>query len=354
MAIATCCVLSACGDPLRGIERVSEVPDALPEDDRAAIATPDDTTDDTPILAGLFRRTRPNADPAVDAAVTEALGDEATGIVEPQADAPAADDPGETVQTASIESGDAAPAPGRTGVFGWLRQATEAQVQTAAPLDGAAQSDTTTRAAADMPVADPEQVATRAEPEAGQTPVRRSLFGPRAARTGTWTRNGPDARDVPVGTVLPFGQIARVCDAKPRDMGKIVERAARKGKGYELYDSVPDSAQPRTFYITGFADNCPRQFTAALALFGTPEAHEQLRYGLPARNYPYSTTDEAYETIKSRVCNVSRKKPCGPRISRFDKTTIFVSAYEHFGENARWADMLLHEGEVLAAALKAP
>lgn len=166
--------------------------------------------------------------------------------------------------------------------------------------------------------------------------------------------NGPDAQDVPLGTVLPFGQIARVCDAKGRDLGKLVEQAARRGARYKLYDTVPNSAAPRTFYVKGFKDNCPRQFTAALALFGTPELHEQLRYGLPAKEYPYSTTDKAYETIKSKVCGVSRSKPCGRRITRLEQTTVFVSAYENFSGNARWADMLIHQGVVLAASLKKP
>lgn len=167
-------------------------------------------------------------------------------------------------------------------------------------------------------------------------------------------RDGLYARDVALGTVLPFGQIARVCDAKGKTLGKRVEQAARRGARYRLYDSVPNSAAPRTFYVKGFKDNCPRQFTAALAMFGTPELHEQLRYGLPAKEYPYSMTDKAYEVIKSQVCGVARTKPCGPRISRLEQTTVFVSAYENFTENPRWADMLLHEGSVLAVSVKTP
>ncbi len=187
-------------------------------------------------------------------------------------------------------------------------------------------------------------------PEGAQAP-RKTNGPPGPVRVA---RNRPDAQDVPLGTVLPFGQIARVCEAKGKNVGKLVEQAARRGARYKLYDSVPGSASPRTFYVKGFKDNCPRQFTAALALFGTPQLHEQLRYGLPAKEYPYSTTDKAYEVIKSQVCGVARTKPCGPRISRLEQTTVFVSAYENFTENARWADMLLHEGSVLAASLKTP
>ena len=37
-----------------------------------------------------------------------------------------------------------------------------------------------------------------------------------------------------------------------------------------------------------------------------------------------------------------------------ENTTTFVSVYENFGENARWNDILLHDGKVVAAALKTP
>lgn len=63
----------------------------------------------------------------------------------------------------------------------------------------------------------------------------------------------------------------------------------------------------RTFYVTGFKDNCPRQFTAVLALFGSPQIHDQLRYGKPSKLDPYSTTDKAYEKMKSPVCKVVKK-----------------------------------------------
>lgn len=246
--------LAGCGDPLAGIERMSETEDIPLDDAPNALPTEEELNNDTPILAGLFRGAR-----------NEPVTDNTDG-----SDAAASRQTGET--------------PGRVRV----------------------------------------------------------------------TRNGPDAQDVPMGTILPFGQIARVCDAKGKNVGKLVEQAARRGARYKLYDSVPNSASPRTFYVKGFKDNCPRQFTAALALFGTPELHEQLRYGLPAKEYPYSTTDKAYEVIKSQVCGVARSKPCGPRISRLEQTTVFVSAYENFSANARWADMLLHKGSVLAASLKTP
>ena len=249
--------LAGCGDPLAGIERMSETEDIPLDDATNALPTEEELNNDTPIFAGLFRGARS------DSAAEDVRGN----------DNPA--------RAAAQRTG---------GVLG----------------------------------------------------------APRL------TRNAPDAQDVPLGTVLPFGQIARVCDAKGKNLGTLVEQAARRGARYKLYDSVPNSSAPRTFYVQGFKDNCPRQFTAALALFGTPEMHEQLRYGLPAKDYPYSTTDKAYEVIKAQVCGVARSKPCGPRISRLEQTTVFVSAYENFTQNARWADMLLHRGNVLAASLKRP
>jgi hypothetical protein len=180
---------------------------------------------------------------------------------------------------------------------------------------------------------------------------RRGLFGSAAA---TVPRNGPDARDVEYGTVLPYGEVARVCSARGRPMGRKIDKAPARGRGYALFDSDPNSAAPRTFYVTGFNDGCPRQFTAALALMGAPTLHEQLRYGLPSAEYPYSTTDKAYEKVKSSVCRVGKRKPCGAKIGELEKNTVFISTYERFGNNARWADILIHDGAVLAAAIKAP
>lgn len=256
--------LSGCGDPLAGIERISEMDD-IPVDAAAnAVSTEEELNRDTPIFAGLF---------AGSAAGTASSTEGENNGRAPESTVKATDDLGKST-------------------------------------DG-------------------------------------SLF--RKLKS-----NGPDAQEVPFGTVLPFGEIARVCDAKGRKIGKLVEQAARRGARYKLYDTAPNSVSPRTFYVKGFKDNCPRQFTASLALFGTPELHEQLRYGLPAKAYPYSATDKAYETVKTQECSVAKSKPCGRRISRLEQTTVFVSAYENFSGNARWADMLIHKGVILAASLKTP
>ncbi len=315
--VPVCLLLTACGDPLGDVERVSDGLTPLPEEaGNAALPTDAELAREGSVLTEIF-------------------------AAETTADAPA--DP-------VVAVSDAEAAPARGGVLGWLRRAADAENRAEVAPEPAtvpeAEETPLELASLEVEAVDPDPLPDLVEPE-----KRRGLFGGLRA---TPVRNGPDAQDVPTGTVLPFGEIARVCDAKQRDLGKLVDRAARKGQGYYLYDSAPDSAGPRTFYITGFADKCPRQFTASLAIFGSPEFHEQLRYGLPAKEYPYSTTDKAYEKVKSRICNVGRNTPCGDRITRLEKTTAFVSVYENFGANARWADMLLHDGQVLAAALKTP
>jgi len=154
--------------------------------------------------------------------------------------------------------------------------------------------------------------------------------------------------EVPQGTKLAYGDIARVCGMSRGDYGKRIEKAA----GYTLYDSDATTTAPRTFYLTGFPDGCARQFTAALALVSGPARHEEFRYGRPSDLYPYSDIDRAYERVKSRVCRVPRRKPCGSSIRKLERNTIFISTYERFTGNARWADILVHNGAVLAKGIK--
>jgi hypothetical protein len=162
----------------------------------------------------------------------------------------------------------------------------------------------------------------------------------------------PDYQIVPMGTVLPYGVLARVCDVPTRQLGSRVERYPDTRAVFTLYDSQPGTTTPHTFYVTGFKDGCARQFTAALALFGSPQTHEQLRYGLPSKVQPYSSTDAAYETLKSRVCRVGKGKPCGSSMSRLARNTVFVSVYERFGSNPVWKTILLHDGEVVQTDIR--
>lgn len=372
--------LTACGDPLADFERIDEV--ELAADAPVAQALPD--ADDVAPTDGLFARLLKRDPAPVDPTA------EVADVASAEGDAVVADEAPAVAVLAE---------PQKLGVGGWLRRAAaanaqpenietaEAPVETADILTGdAAQNDdvaekvaqgVAAETAVDLvepekrggllgllkPVQDaPETVRTASlEADAIETPdpailvepkKRRGLFGSAAREK---TRSGPDAQDVPFGTVLPYGEVARVCDAKTQgSLGQRLDQAPASGRGYKLFDSAPQSVGPRTFYVTGFKDNCPRQFTAALAVFGAPEVHEQLRYGLPSKSYPYSTTDKAYEKVKSAVCRVGKSKPCGAKMSSLERNTVFISTYERFSGNARWADILLHDGVVVAAAIKTP
>lgn len=161
-----------------------------------------------------------------------------------------------------------------------------------------------------------------------------------------------DVPDVTPNTVLPYGEVARVCDLPRSRMGKKVAQFPERRPRHRLYDSDPGNTGPHTFYLTGFDDGCARQFTASVALFGSVGMHEQLRYGLPAEVQPYSKTDKSYEKLKSRVCGMPRKKPCGSKLSRLESNTVFLSIYEKFGGNERWSNLLLHDGRLLAQDTK--
>jgi hypothetical protein len=158
----------------------------------------------------------------------------------------------------------------------------------------------------------------------------------------------PDYAQVGPGETLAYGQIARLCGAPERLLGSRVATYPEGRGGYALYDTMPGTGAPHTFFLTGFDDGCARQFTAAFALFSAPSDFENLRYGLPSDTVPRSQTDTAYETLKAQVCRVRRGQPCGSRIGRLERNTAFVSIYENFGSNAQWKTVLLHDGAVLA------
>ena len=189
------------------------------------------------------------------------------------------------------------------------------------------------------------ETAPRAQPSGGGFFAR--LTG--AAPSGP-AEAASDVADVSYGTVLPFGQMARVCDAKRQPMGSKVEQAS--SSGYRLYDSNPNSTGQRTFYITGFDDGCPRQLTAAQVLLGAPSFYEQLHYGPGGEFLAYGETDKAYESVKRQVCGAGKGKPCGRKIGQLEKRTVFVSSYQRLNDNATWSEQLIHDGVVQASALK--
>ncbi|SPF80022.1 hypothetical protein PRI8871_01824 [Pseudoprimorskyibacter insulae] len=277
------------------------------------------------------------------------------------------------------------PAPKR-GFLGFLkRQADDAkgeQVVEAAPVAVPAEADTTAEktvlasaavaeaapkprfslfkrraAVAEAPVADapkveadpkaePVQVAAAAAPKKGW-----GLFG-KSSEAKTPKAGAPDYREVGPGVVLPYGEMARLCGVPANKLGAKVAKYPERGSGYTLYDSAPNGTSLRNYYVTGFDDGCARQFTAALALFGPPQMHELLRYGLPAKVQPYSATDAAYETLKRQICKVAKGKPCGEKLDQVGRNTVFVSAYDKFEGSQRWHNILLHDGEVVAIDVK--
>lgn len=170
------------------------------------------------------------------------------------------------------------------------------------------------------------------------------LGGGGGAASVPLSTDGPDKRTVPMGTVLPFGEIAINCEASGGALGVQVDANA----GYTLYDSNPNTTGLRPHYLTGFKDRCARQFSAATALMGDVGTHEVVRYLPSNAKTPYSVTDDGYEAIKASFCGARRGSPCGGKIDRLAKNTTFVTAYKNFGENPTWEDILLHAGQVVA------
>jgi hypothetical protein len=152
----------------------------------------------------------------------------------------------------------------------------------------------------------------------------------------------------PPGTLLPYGQVASACGSDAGTLGTATGSAG----GFTLYDSNPSTTALRTHYVTGFDDGCPRQFSAALALFGNPSSHELVRYLPGAQDRPYSATDRAYEDIKASVCGAASGQPCGSRIERLSRNLTFVTVYETFGTNPEWSEILLYDGQVAATAFE--
>ena len=213
-------------------------------------------------------------------------------------------------------------------------------------------------------VANPTQTAVAEQSAQGQTedvlvasltPVepenprrqKRGLFGPRRTKA-----NGPTQVDP--GIILPYGEVGVACGIRGRALGKEVDRFPDRGKGYRLYDTDPLITGPRTHYLTGFKDGCPRQFTAALAFIGSPILHEQMRYDQYNKDLPFTAADVAYEKIKTRICRTEKGQPCPEaRTAALEKGMAFVTMYERFGGNASWEEILLHNGAIAASSARA-
>ncbi len=217
----------------------------------------------------------------------------------------------------------------RSGLLGFLRGQAEA-AKTAEPAPEGEDVDV----AALEPAGREE-----AEPQSGG--FLSGLFG------GGGGSGGIDLPLAVPGRQLPFGQVARNCSGTAENAGTQIDRYPETGDGYRLIDTNPGSDGMRTFFLTGFDDSCAVQFTAALAMFGSPEMHEQIRYGPAAATLPATALDSAYEAVKYRVCRVATGEPCGNRMGRLARDTAFVSIYQRFGGSRR-KDLLLHDGQIVA------
>ena len=286
-----------------------QTPDAPVSDDAQTIAEPEDSTSAT-------------------AATQEG---NSTGEASEDTDEPASG--GAKAQGASEDAS-------RRGLFGLFGSKRNKSIETQEDSQQVAAKEATE----DESVKEPDSEAEAAE-SAYEKPARRGLFGPR--------RKQAMEPSVEPGTVLPFGEIGVACGVRGRALGKEVDRFPDKGKEYRLYDSNPSSTAPRTHYLTGFKDGCPRQFTAALALIGSPVLHEQMRYDPYNKDISITEADKAYERIKRRICKVPKGEPCPEkRVAALEKGMAFVTLYERFGSNASWEEVLLHNGQIAGSSLR--
>lgn len=323
--------LAACAsDPLKGVEKLSEVELAEEVPVAEIAAAPEPMAMETGgFLRGLFRKSEA-VEAAPGAVPEEAVAVEAVAVAEVVAEA----------APAVVE------APPKKGLFGFLKAKAEAAPEAVAEVAEAVE---------ETPVEETVEVAALAEPEA---PAKAGVFGflkakPKAEATAAPVLMKEAAsEDVPQGVVMPVGKVGRLCGVNERDLGKAVESYPERSARYRLYDTVPGSAVARTMFVSGFADGCLRQFTGALAMFGSVELYEELRYGPVGKTLPKGETDAAYEGVKAKVCGVAAGKPCGRGLAKLERETVFVNVYQTLGDNSSWGTLLLHDGTVVAADLK--
>lgn len=320
--------LAACGDPLRDVPKLQDMDIDASAGQVDVLADPaggdvgDVAIQDIPQVAGAADKPRGGL----------------MGFLGRKADAAARPAPSLDAQPAELLTGD----------------------DTSVPDDVLAQAEAARGAAiGSNDAADPVVLAALALDEAPAPKKKRGMFGLGAGGTGGKTKSArapkpgdPDYEQVKAGTRLPYGRLARLCGVSKAQLGSKSATWPEKGRGYTLYDSAPGSVAQRTFFLTGFDDGCARQFTAALVMFASPETYEAIHYGTSGTSQPVSDTDRAYEKIKSQVCNVRSGKPCGSRMRKLSKDTVFVTVYERFGGSPRWKNLLLHDGEVAAMDLK--
>ncbi|WP_417273133.1 hypothetical protein [Celeribacter halophilus] len=194
----------------------------------------------------------------------------------------------------------------------------------------------------------PEETAPEVQTAKPAAKTRKPLFGFLKAAP----ENGP-VSTVKTGEVLPFGEVGINCEIRPRAMGAKVDQFPREGRPvWQLYDSAPENTAPHSQYITGFADGCARQVTAALVMFGAAGLHEVLRYS-DDTDRDWSNADKTYEKIKRKTCGVGRGSYCpAERLSDLERQVAFVSIYPRFGAEEDWLELLLHDGQVMSEEMR--
>lgn len=238
----------------------------------------------------------------------------------------------------------------RGGLFGLLRKTepTDAEklaAATAAAVDAALlESDK---------LSSPSQEAAEAVRLAALPAADAVTDTPKKPLFGSLFSGKSQSAPPPTGPVA-FGKLVKDCDTRKSAMGKKTDQLKMGGQGFALYDSDPTSNLQRDFYVIGFKDKCARKFKAAVAMFGDLHLHEITRYSLDKDLLPYSRTDKAYETLKSRYCRVKKGEACGDeKMPSLAENTAFLTMYESFGGAGRWAEILLYKGEIHASSVVA-
>ncbi len=357
-------LLAGCADPLAEIPKFADA--NLQEDSvqADALAAPVDTSDTRPLFQRLLgKKDLPAEKPTPEIEQDQSLvdgagtvdgepvsGEDVSAAVESGASeavtAAEQDAEGESAVAglATTPQVQAAPAPAdKSKLFGFLKPKPQNESRAPTLADKKRQADAES--------AEVLQASLTVEPEANPvvtTEKERGAFKGLFSQRKAARLTGPDATLIEPGTALPYGVIARVCKLKRSEMGREVERSS-DGKGkFRLYDSAPGNTAMHAYYITGFDDGCPRQVSAALAVFGDVARHEFLRYGPASKGQPWSETDASYEQIKRKVCKVGKGKPCGNNLTKLEKSTSFLTVYNSFVGAASWRNILLHDGSVVA------
>jgi len=193
-----------------------------------------------------------------------------------------------------------------------------------------------------------EEIAARSEPEIVEEEKRFKLFGGLRRQASEPDIDVPFAEEA-TAFAFPetpgFGAFAPACGIPKRSLGTEVARSPGD-ETYKLYDTAPSSSAPRLQYVTGFKDGCPRQFFAALALFGSPVVHETKRYD-PSNKRGYTVADVAYEKVKGKVCRVERGQFCPEdKLGKLGRDVALLTAYPSFGGTGEWMDVVMFKGKV--------